>query len=631
MREYSQMPSGDHLSEATEAEMPIEVRPYRDGLIVVAKQVQTGDRALLAHVVLCDIRELQDGHLKTTRMFHSPKGEFVYDAIQLRPVKQGEDDLHYGDEGQWWVVAPNGYLQIFWPDRTVGTGPRPQLPPGRYVADLRVHVGPKTRTFRTSFTVDAEHRATISPEQAAARDQEATSEATPKVADALVFDGYAAWRAGLALPGPPGFPAFAYVAVKNNQLSSAKALHNVRARIEYLHDGQPQFTVQTAAWWHDPKTPSSQRSWQAQLDLKPNESQCVPIYTQPDGSFLSNPSTWPQSARDADGLTQRLKPGRWKLLIAISADGAESIHGEVEFTIYEEISGAPLSIGAQPPMGAVRLPVQPEEQAPEPQSPVTPKQRPILAVWSWVGGKWQWVPLFGAGGTLVKFGEYGIGAFLLFLSAFAAVSKISHWRPAQGSPWPHRVFGYCLVSLGLFVAGLITLRMKGNDPWSHLLAAKARFVDPAKNQRPYVWVDRIIAKPSPTVGKPVFDDIYFVNYGNTPAKDLATFVHVDFGRPADQLCGSFRPNLEEQGAAVLGAGKTDIWKTAASVEDPLAKESRLKNWDGSTPIIVWGRMFYADFSGNHYTSTFCVEMLQGVTPMFVPGHNENNYFPAQNR
>lgn len=302
--------------EATEAEMPIQIQPYRDGLILAAKQLQDSDRALSARVVLCDIREVHNGLLKTTRMFHSPKGEFVYDAILLRPVKQGEDDLHYGDEGRWWVVAPNGYLQIFWTDRPA---PRPQVPPGNYVADLRIWVGNRNRTFRVPFTIDAERRVTISSERKIAGD--GTISEAANAPDALVFDGYAAWRATLALPGPLGFPAFAYVGAKNNQLSSAQPLHNVRARIEYLHNGQPQFIVQNASWWHDPKTQSVPRSWQTRIDLNANESQCVPIFTQPEAAFLSDPSTWPQSARDEQGQTQRLKPGRWKLRITISADG----------------------------------------------------------------------------------------------------------------------------------------------------------------------------------------------------------------------------------------------------------------------------------------------------------------------
>jgi hypothetical protein len=432
---------------------------------------------------------------------------------------------------------------------------------------------------------------------------------------ALIFDGYGSAGTVTHLPGNP---IGTCVWVKNNLLAEAKTIYNVQAKIEYLYNGKLEFVVTAAAWMR-----GQPPIFFSRLDFHANERQPVPVFIQ-NNSTLSQPEkTYPQSAFDENLITRPLRPGRWITRLTITADNIAPIVGEVEFTIYQEIVTGPYLIGTMPPLGDVRLPVPT-------QAPASPaKPNPLKSSWDWVGGRWQWPSLLSTAATVIKFGEYAIGGLLLMLSALAVLSKISHWKAETGSPWPRRTLGYVLLLVGLSVGAILTLRLKGNEPWSHLLTAnapKSATPDqpqkpPITDERPYVWVDKVIAK-SPVVGKPLFADVYFVNYGKTPAKDLATFVHIDFGRPADQVCGSFRPDLEQQGAALLGPGKSDVWKTAVSVRDAMAKESFPKNWDGATPIILYGRMFYADFSDNHYTSTFCIEMLNGVTPMFIPGKND---------
>jgi len=81
------------------------------------------------------------------------------------------------------------------------------------------------------------------------------------------------------------------------------------------------------------------------------------------------------------------------------------------------------------------------------------------------------------------------------------------------------------------------------------------------DQRPFVWVERFNTK-SIAVGQPIAVDVYFVNYGRTPARELATFTHAAFGKPAEQLCDVFMTGIETKGTSVLGSGKSDIWKTA---------------------------------------------------------------------
>jgi hypothetical protein len=283
------------------------------------------------------------------------------------------------------------------------------------------------------------------------------SAAHPHAEPALVFDGYRPWRSPVTLQVPYNTLIFTCIWVKNNQLASAKPAYNVRAEIEYFHNGSPEFIIDTAQWWSEP-TRSSPLAWRERIDLEPSESQAIPVFMQPTGVASLDPP-FPQSALDGFRNTRPLRPGRWLLRLTITADAIEPIEGEIEFTIYQQIGEQYLSIGSQPPMGNVRLPLRPTAPA---------KSSLIRSLWAWVGGRWQWAPIFGAGATLVRFGEYAIGVLLLLLAAFAAASKISHWIPDTGSPWPRRTLGYFLVLSGLPVAALITFRMKGNDPWSHL-------------------------------------------------------------------------------------------------------------------------------------------------------------------
>jgi hypothetical protein len=144
--------------QTTENEIPVQMRAYRDGIIIAAKQMQDTEKALPARIVVSDIREkLQDGKLVTTRLLHSRSGRFNYDAIQLQRVG-GEGDLYYRDDGLWWMVTPKGHLQMFWPGRP--DRPTIQLPPGEYVADLRIWVGNRNIPFQATWSIDAERRAT---------------------------------------------------------------------------------------------------------------------------------------------------------------------------------------------------------------------------------------------------------------------------------------------------------------------------------------------------------------------------------------------------------------------------------------------------------------------------------------
>jgi hypothetical protein len=103
----------DQFLRATKREMPLQIRAYREGIVIAATQLQNGEKALPARIVVSDIRKLQDGKRITSRMFHSDGGQFSYHAIQLERVPGTEGDLHYGDEGLWWIVRPINVNKTF--------------------------------------------------------------------------------------------------------------------------------------------------------------------------------------------------------------------------------------------------------------------------------------------------------------------------------------------------------------------------------------------------------------------------------------------------------------------------------------------------------------------------------------
>jgi hypothetical protein len=98
--------------------------------------------------------------------------------------------------------------------------------------------------------------------------------------------------------------------------------------------------------------------------------------------------------------------------------------------------------------------------------------------WRWVGGRWKWETILGVALGMVRLGEYAISLMLLALAGLAAASKITHWEgPATNPIGLIRFIGYFVVTCSCLIVGIIVVSVKGNDPWSHLPAARNRFID----------------------------------------------------------------------------------------------------------------------------------------------------------
>jgi hypothetical protein len=167
---------------------------------------------------------------------------------------------------------------------------------------------------------------------------------------ALIFEEFCQRESTHGFPAPFGVQHLSVVRVRNNRLASAMTIHNVRAHVEYSHKGVPVFVVDKATWWEG-RPAKGRRS--TTVDLKPNESKSFSVFMEADGGLMK-----PQSAMDRDESCNDLDLGRWLAKITVTADFCDAIHGEIEFTVFQETGKAGLSVGCQPPLGATRLPIE---------------------------------------------------------------------------------------------------------------------------------------------------------------------------------------------------------------------------------------------------------------------------------
>ena len=149
---------------------------------------------------------------------------------------------------------------------------------------------------------------------------------------------------GYAMLPPFGNQRWGVVHVKNTLTDTATTLHNVRAKIEYLYNGTYELQINNALWLNGVSS----------LDLDADAYSFFAVF------MISEAMTDVQSARTQDDNNircYRLRPGRWKAVITVSADFQEPLYGEVEFTI---IAGAfrTFRVECQPPYGATRLPTE---------------------------------------------------------------------------------------------------------------------------------------------------------------------------------------------------------------------------------------------------------------------------------
>jgi hypothetical protein len=135
------------------------------------------------------------------------------------------------------------------------------------------------------------------------------------------------------------------------------------------------------------------------------------------------------------------------------------------------------------------------------------------------------------------------------------------------------------------------------------------------DQRPYIVAfgfqmsDFKTGKPSPAIkGRPLVVNIQIKNVGKSAALNTIVHRHLLFGEASIERMRVEPPDTRKSGDAIAQAQQ--YMTTAVSINDTFANEtadirpSELVNWDGTKPIIVFGRITYEDSFGNSYCTPF---------------------------
>jgi hypothetical protein len=141
-----------------------------------------------------------------------------------------------------------------------------------------------------------------------------------------------------------------------------------------------------------------------------------------------------------------------------------------------------------------------------------------------------------------------------------------------------------------------------------------------EDQRPYVGITKTILidpttdsiLPVPIKGKPLIINVFFKNIGKSPALNVRTHRHLLFGNSVSQIRGE-SPDKSKNGT-ILESGIENLM-TAISVKDTYSiesveiKSSDFASWDGSEPIIIFGRITYEDKFGTFYCRPYAQQLL----------------------
>jgi hypothetical protein len=172
------------------------------------------------------------------------------------------------------------------------------------------------------------------------------------------------------------------------------------------------------------------------------------------------------------------------------------------------------------------------------------------------------------------------------------------------------------------------LAVGGDDA---LKLSKEQFV---KDQRPYVWPAEIDPHPL-KLGEQVKANVYFVNYGKTPAINeksagkILLFVGEGTLKQADTFFDTFDESKVIGGSELIlppgipqDSKKSPSFITTYSDATPKDQPAidEINKTDGSFAIV--GVVTYFDSAGTHYRSNYCMMHLANGALAWCARHNE---------
>jgi hypothetical protein len=169
------------------------------------------------------------------------------------------------------------------------------------------------------------------------------------------------------------------------------------------------------------------------------------------------------------------------------------------------------------------------------------------------------------------------------------------------------------------LAALIVLVIYTQSTRSQVALMKEQF---KMDQRPYITIGAVNSvdletgkEAEPIKGKPIAINLKIVNIGKTVALNVTTHRHMVFGSSVGKIAPEPIAGRTVSHEAI--APNMPTMTTVMSLKDRFANEGLEFNpadvivWDGSDPIIVFGRSTYSDSFGNAYCTPFMLRHITG--------------------
>jgi hypothetical protein len=141
------------------------------------------------------------------------------------------------------------------------------------------------------------------------------------------------------------------IEVRNSQVAVANVARNVKACIDYTHDGGERIHLENAAWKNvNPPQSAPGSSIVSSLSLSADEAQNLIIVAQQHQSgkiylLTEGGASW-----------EDLQQGHWNIAVRITADGTEPLPLQGGFTIFPDNTGSGPHIGFDTPAFIVKRP-----------------------------------------------------------------------------------------------------------------------------------------------------------------------------------------------------------------------------------------------------------------------------------
>ncbi|MCU1302665.1 MAG: hypothetical protein JWQ87_2949 [Candidatus Sulfotelmatobacter sp.] len=155
-----------------------------------------------------------------------------------------------------------------------------------------------------------------------------------------------------------------------------------------------------------------------------------------------------------------------------------------------------------------------------------------------------------------------------------------------------------------------------------------------KSERPYVWPGELASIPM-EVGKALRVNVYFLNYGKTPAikeksnGQLLVATTKSVLDQADEFFAAIKDHKFESGSEIIlppgiipDPQKSQAFVSYSSQIIPGDKNiaNALMDTDGSFGVV--GAVVYEDTAGSSYTTYFCALHSKSGVMVWCPRHNE---------